>query len=47
MRIWLAFLLIAFIAGAHATKRDGRERAVWSLLACFTVAGLFLFERFA
>jgi hypothetical protein len=47
VRVWIAFLLLAFLAGARATRADRRERALWSLVACFTVAGLYMFERFA
>jgi hypothetical protein len=47
VEVWIAFLLVAFFAGARVARRDGRERIVWALLGCVMVAGLLMFERFA
>jgi biotin transporter BioY len=47
VELWIAFLLLAFLSGARATRRERKERVIWMLLVCVMAAGLFMFERYA
>lgn len=47
MEIWIAFLLLSFLAGSRATRSGRTERTALVLAGCVVVAGLLMFERYA